>query len=150
MASKLLKKFKDSMKFSIAPQKFIKDEADKSDLNSKQVFVNYVQRAQKFDPGSHIGFSGVPGVKSQQGLKAQRKEADTEVALQAAAGQASAQAAGVQEDTAQAEARRAQSAQLELRRRAKRFAYGYDRAGGGMKLGGESSAGGGQKTLLGY
>lgn len=84
------------------------------------------------------------GTRSVKGAK-EKKAGDIADLNAYAAGEASRQ----REDTAQAEARRAQADQLAARRRNKRFAYGYNRASQAGGLGGGGIEGG-QKTLLGY
>jgi hypothetical protein len=143
--SSFFRKLKESLKFSIAPQKYVHDKAKEAGVSDSLFVKQQIQKAQKYSPGSkYLGFSGIPGLESQKELKA--KAEDAEQATFTAMSSANA-AATATETAAQAKAKQDQQTQLAARRRNQLFSYGVNRT----SLGGVGSMPtGGQKTLLGY
>lgn len=92
---------------------------------------------------------GARGSAKRPGLSVDQAQVYKQDERDAATAEGVRVAAAEREGAAQTEAQRVQEGQLAERRRKKRFAYGYDRAGDAGGLGGVGDAGG-QKTLLGY
>ena len=91
---------------------------------------------------------GARGSAKKPGLSVAREQEYAQDERTAVAAEGARVAAAGVETEAQLAAKRAQDEQLAARRRAKQFAYGYNRSQAGG-LGGAGGAAGGQKTLLG-
>lgn len=138
-------KVKESLKFGVNPQKYLYDESKKTGKTQKQLFVDFVQQAQKYDPGSkYLGFSGVPGVKSRKDINAEQEAANR--------AEAEAEQNASISDLFSTSANNADLI-ADSRKRSRRFAYGAFGRSDTIKTGPQGLLGGASgsgKTLLGY